>query len=1005
MDDMEENLTNRELALAGIAKQLDEAVKTREFESQLDELTDEEREQLKRIKNAVGFINNALAKGPKGPEAPEAPEGTDTRAIAQQKTLGAKESEVDEIAQHAPGKVGRFELIEEVGKGGFATVWLARDPHLDRNVAIKILSKVGLDSAEVTSRFHREAKAAAVLNHPNIVPVFDSGIDETQRFIASAFCDGQDLQEWLQDQKSIDFRMAATIVSKLADAVEHAHRRGIIHRDLKPGNVMLENLPTDYTAEQLADALRITDFGLAKNLGSVDPLQTREGSIIGTPAYMSPEQADGHKEIDARTDVYSLGAMLYRLLTGNLPHQGKTHLDILLSIRQNEPVSPRQLKPAIPKSLEAICLKSLSQNPEHRYLTAHELSADLNRWLNGEVVKARNPSMPERFGKWCKRNPVLAFSILAISSSLALAVWQWSVSQENLTIANQQTARAEDYLDEMTGIIDGLLQDMKSESSLITEAQKNALVKIMKVQENLIHEESNEFSIQLNRLHAYRRMARIQQTLGDFDEAEKTYVEAAEWLGLPSEWDLPAAHPKLDSFASQAIQFYLDFGKNLYEKGDLELAFDTIENAREAFDTFRYLLTEEEQLLFEVYYGVEQAFVWKQMQEFDKSVQQYKKAVAASEQLKQIEKPLSRKNSVFVSSSILGLAQLHNVMGKPDEAVKLFEQASVGLEEYLQRYPGSLHLKQMLVTCDSNWSNSLTQLKQFDKVEPVLLRVLENVNDLVTRVPNSQRYRISLVMTHGKLSGHYIRTKRNEEGLIASQQAIDAADGIETSVLGCEVLLRQFDSRCYHLNELKRNAEMVVACEEGIELSDRMLEKFPNMVKVLVIRSKLYFKLLLAYQRLGRSEEFMTRIDDGFESHRIAIERTREPHDQALLRIGIPRLFRLNAVVLGDLKNWDAAIESAKKIVEHPDSSDATKYRQAIRCIDALISRWEKNIGENPEAFANARDMAMDWLELWMEADVKPKLKDLKTSRHFSQFRETDRWQKLLQIVSDSSKD
>lgn len=988
---MEEKFTNRERALAGIARHLDTNIESREFDSQLESLSDDEREQLERVRAAVGFINGAL-----GDDQLD----VDTQTIAEQKTLGPDDTSDGGTIDQGPGKVGRFELIEMVGRGGFASVWSAHDPHLDRRVAIKILSQPGFESAEVTSRFHREAKAAAVLSHPNIVPVFDFGVDENQRFIASAFCDGQDLEHWLTRHQSVDFQLAATIVSKLAEAVEHAHQRGIIHRDLKPGNIMLKNLPVDCSPIEMADALRITDFGLAKNLESADPLQTREGAIVGTPAYMSPEQADGHKDIDARTDVYSLGAILYRLLTGKVPHQGKTHLDTLLSVRQNEPIALRKLKPEIPKNLEAICRKSLNKNPDRRYTTAHELSADLSRWLNGEVVAAKSSTVAERFGKWCKRNSLLAASILAITSALTVAVWQWSVKQKNLTIAHQQTIRAEKYLDEMTGIIDGLLEDIEKEPDSISTAQRNALVKIMRVQENLIEEESEDFSIQVNRLRAYRRMAKIQQTLGNFKEADETYSKAAVWLATSSDWTIPEDHPQLKLFAEQSFEFHMDYTKNLVGTGDFKLALESTRNAEAVVDEYEYLLTEIERYRFEIHYQVDRGAVFKQMQKYEEAAEWYHKAITIGEQLEAVETPLTHESSIVVTSSILNLAQLYNVMEMPTEAVELFELASGKIETAIQNAPDSIQLQRLRMVCDSNWSNSLVILNQYEKVQPVLQRVLENVEGLLDHDPTNHRAQISLVITYGKISNFYKKSKQFEKGLEATEQALAVAEGIETSLLGSETMLRTIDRQCSHLNSLQRNEEMLTACNEGIEFADQMIEEFPDTISGLVLRAKLYFKLMLAFKRLGHFEEFRERIDECFAAYEIAIKTTRDANDLRVLRLAVPMLHRFKAVVCGDLNDWDAAMENAERILENPNSDTKTKYFEAIRTLNEIMTHWEEKNGDAPDKYSAAREVAENWLELWLSSTEQPSVRQLKILRRFKMLQGNERWGKLLETAS-----
>ncbi len=476
------------------------------------------------------------------------------------------------VARHLPvrtelahgHRLGKFLIERKLGEGGYGYVFLALDEELDRHVALKIPRPETILTEETKLRFLREGKAAALLSHPNIVPVFETGHEGPICFIVCRYVDGITLADWLTDQRDhqVEPHLAAKMTVTIADGLQHAHNKGVIHRDLKPANILLEGFHRRSSPDQtalnpsppedndqrdlsLARATRIADFGLAKNQADNDVL-TGTGAVIGTPAYMSPEQARG-ATTSASSDVYSLGAVLYEMLTGTPPHSGDSILETLRSVHEIEPRAPRRRNSNIPKDLNAICLKCLEKEPTRRYDTAHALKVDLQRFLEGQPIHARTASWPERLWLMCRRKPTFAAALAALAISLIVGSTLFGIQYRRTIEANRDLHTTIELLAQVFGRahpgeygrdvtvasqLDRGLQQIRSDASLSSDARGSIAFAIGK---------------------AYLGLGLYQESIGSLNFAGQQWADkhdADSEIVLKTKTQLGLAYSKAGMFAT-----------------------------------------------------------------------------------------------------------------------------------------------------------------------------------------------------------------------------------------------------------------------------------------------------------------------------------------------------------------------------------------------------------------------------------------------------------------------
>src|SRR6266446_1877821 len=381
------------------------------------------------LEAAIGIFSEAPVAGVVDPGGPGKPSPLGSNSPPDNKTT-------PRIAGML-GRLGDYELLEEVGRGGQGVVFRARQKSLNRTVALKVISLGQWASKPHLKRFRLEAEAAARLEHPGIVPIHEVGERDGSCYFSMQFIEGGQLDEVVR-REPMPIRRAVELIAKVARTVHYAHEHGILHRDIKPGNILLDAKGEPH----------LTDFGLAR-LVETESTVTRTLEVLGTPSYMAPEQAAANNtQLTSATDVYGLGAVLYQLLTGHPPFAGGTTYETIKMVLETEPRRPRLCNPKVDRDLETICLKCLEKEPAKRYASAQSLAEDIERFLRNEPIRSRRSSQLEHVWRWCKRKPLVASLtaaiILVVAAGFAGVFWELPRVQEQRTLARRAKLSAQE---------------------------------------------------------------------------------------------------------------------------------------------------------------------------------------------------------------------------------------------------------------------------------------------------------------------------------------------------------------------------------------------------------------------------------------------------------------------------------------------------------------------------------------------------------------------------------
>jgi serine/threonine-protein kinase len=430
-------------------------------------------------------------------------------------------------------RFGDYELQEVIARGGMGVVFKAGQISLSRIVALKMIRSGQLATPLEVERFRLEAEAAAKLDHPHIVPIYEVGSFEGLHFYSMKFIGGGNLAQQVSGPRSADEQeRIARLMATVADAVHHAHQRGVLHRDLKPANILLDAEGQPH----------VTDFGLAKQVTQTGQgLCTPSGTAVGTPTYMAPEQALGPKNVTTAADIYSLGCILYELLTGQPPFKAETPLAVLMDVVERNPTPPAAVCPKLHRDLDTICLKCLEKEPDRRYASAAALADDLRRFVAGEAIQARPTGRLERLGRWCKRQPLLAGTLAALGlvvlSALALITWQWQraetnfrESKEHEEAARRQLQLAENRLQLACDLVDEFCIRLSEDRLKVFQGTQRLRQELLeagtKYYRTFLEQKGEDPPLRRQLAKAHYALATVLAGLGSRTEALKEYQAA-----------------------------------------------------------------------------------------------------------------------------------------------------------------------------------------------------------------------------------------------------------------------------------------------------------------------------------------------------------------------------------------------------------------------------------------------------------------------------------------------